>query len=183
MTITCVSLRASNTGMILSVSTIVNTCCHHDEQTLPGVAASNLLPDFIHSRYAPWIVKHMPAMAISQPRTEKRRMTRPFADKAISCQPFGPWVRLSYCVAAQPHIALGPLKGQSTHMDSRYKLYPWGSNGLHCKAHHLIVCTCVIPKLPFAMRLDASSLPRENVLSLSLIRPKNVSLEPLIPRT
>ena len=31
--------------------------------------------------------------------------------------------------AAQPHIALGPLKGQSTHMDSRYKLYPWGSNG------------------------------------------------------
>lgn len=58
--------------------------------------------------------------------------------------------------AAQPHIALGPQKGHSTHMDSRYKLYPWGSNGI--TASPPPYC-CVIPKLPFAMRLDASSLP------------------------
>lgn len=138
MTITCVSLRASNTGMILSVSTVVNTChCHQDEQTLPGVAASNFLPDFIHSRYAPWIVKHT-AMAISQPRTEKRRMTRPFADKAISCQPFGPWVRLSYCVLLNLTLRL---------VHKRATVHTWiqdtncipGDPTVSLQAHHLIV--------------------------------------------
>ena len=67
------------------------------------------------------------------------------------------WIQDTNCIPGDPTVAL--------------------------QAHHLIVCTCVILKLPFAMRLDASSLPRENVLSLSLIRPKNVSLEPPIPRT
>ena len=85
--------------------------------------------------------------------------------------------------AAQPHIALGPLKGQSTHTWIQDTNCIPGDPTVALQAHHLIVCTCVILKLPFAMRLDASSLPRENVLSLSLIRPKNVSLEPPIPRT